>query len=342
MLKLFRRHRNPRAVGIRPPVAFLYNSRECLWPGLKPYLEEADEPFLTSWRRSERFVKERLGWSLIERLARVETVQDIAAQQTLLEPLLTTLQIALTDAWQGRGVGPTHVAGRSAGEFAAGYGQGALSDIQALELACRVSEMFSSGRSAGNVVRLKGDALDEFIRELALPLYFTADGREHGRYFSCAPADLAGLLDAAAAANVEAHVEPMTVAAHSPIMDAYRDDFIKTFGSDVSRTSPVHGFSSVSAGPHPEGPLTPDYWWNAIREPVLMQQTFETMMSSGVSIFLEIGARGSFGPILRDAARVCGRDIHVIPSMMVDSPVRTTMDAAFEELQRVFALSVSP
>lgn len=342
MLKLFRRHRNhPVAARIRPPIGFLYNSRECLWPGLKPYLEQADEPFLASWQRSERFVEERLGWSLTERLARLQTAEDVAAQQTLLEPLLTALQIALTDAWRGRGIGPTHVTGRSAGEFAAGYGQGALSDIQALELACRVSEMFSSGRTAGNVVRLKGDALDEFIRQLALPLYFTADGREHGRYFSCASADLQGILQAAQTNDIEADVEPMTVAAHSPIMDAYREEFTKQFGSDVSLTRRVPGFSSVSAGLHPEGPLTPDYWWNAIREPVMMQQTFEAMMASGVSIFVEIGGRSSFGPILRDAGRACSCEIHVIPSMSVDSSVQTGMDAAFQELNRIFAVAAS-
>jgi acyl transferase domain-containing protein len=88
------------------------------------------------------------------------------------------------------------------------------------------------------------------------------------------------------------------------------------------------GFSSITG--LPARPETSDttFWWNAIRQPVQIQQTFEAMIAAGAGIFIEIGGRTSFAPHLREAASAAGRPIHAMPSMSLDRDLAATLDDA--------------
>jgi acyl transferase domain-containing protein len=261
-----------------------------------------------------------------------------------LEPWLTSLQIALTEALWEAGIRPGVVAGRSAGEFAAGYAQGALSHHQALDLAVRVSRMISSGRTAGRVILVPASAeqSDALAAASPVPFHFVADNRADGTYVACAESDLEALLVFMRSRGLVCRVEPMGVAAHSPLMDAYARDFLQPFASGGHKHSRVASYSSVTGARNDGRTLDLEYWWASIRQPVQVRTMFQRMISDGCRVFVEIGGRSSFGPLLQEAAAMVHREIVVIATMTVAESPAVSIPRAVGRIREACGESHAP
>lgn len=324
-----------------PTIAFLFTSRESLWSGLWSHLIAGSDVVQTSLARSDAEVRRHLGWSLIDEYTKHLSDESLLAAEHVIEPALTAIQIALTDAWRARRVVPQMVAGRSAGEFAAGYARGVLSHADAIELACRVSRMISSGHCAGHVVRVAASS----HRLLALattspPLEFhvVADGKEGITFIACRPVVLEPFLERMRAEGIECRIEPISVAAHSPLMDSFAAEFLQPFSSPAPSQPIVKAFSTVTAEPATDA-RDPQYFWQAIRAPVRLKTTIHAMIAAGADVFLEIGGRPSFASMIAEVADTAGKSAISLPSMYTGESRLATMDATHARLR---CLGVTP
>src|SRR5207249_3158491 len=131
----------------RPRLAFIYGTREVLNTGIAGSLLAEKGVIRDTLMRCEPLIRERLGWSLA-----TECSAGQFASQEVRQPVLTAVQIALTEGWRERGVEPDAIAARSGGEFAAEYARGTLTLENAIEVACRISCFIRDGRGAGRPV----------------------------------------------------------------------------------------------------------------------------------------------------------------------------------------------
>jgi acyl transferase domain-containing protein len=312
----------------RPSLAFVYSSRESVWPGIGAILDGADETVRRTVEACEREIRRHRGWSLREELARRPDYPSLLAAQNLLEPALTTVQIALTESWRRRGVEPDAAAGRSVGEFAAGYVTGELTLEQAIELSCRVSRLVDSGCWAGRVifVELPVDRVEALQAAAPAPFYIATDDRPDTTYVACALEVLEAVTGFLRVRGVAHRVEPFPAAAHCPLMDAGAAEFLRPLASGDARGAPrLPRYSAV--GGQPARAASPDClpWWRAIRERVRIRRMFEAMLADGHTVFLEIGGRASLASMIQHVAAADGRHVATLASMRMGEPIEPVL-----------------
>jgi len=313
--------------GRSPRIAFVFNSRESLGTDLWAHLTPDRDPVRSSLERSDAAIRRHLGWSLFDHVSCLRDDNELLRAEHVIEPALTAIQIALADTWFHHGVIPEGVAGRSAGEFAAGYARGALSHAGAIELACRVSEMIRGGESAGHVllVSLAPEAVLALKARAGAPFYVIADGRAKGTFVACAKSDLTEVVALLEAHAETVRVEPISVAAHTPLMDAFAERFLAPLSShDVPERLPIPGFSSTT-GQQLESSPGHEYFWSAIRDPVQIRAMFRTMALAEFDTFIEVGGRSSLASLISQGAADVDRSVVAYPSMRSGECRLTTM-----------------
>jgi hypothetical protein len=80
-------------------IAFIYGAREVIWPGIVQSLMADGGVAAETLVRCDKFVRAKLGWSLGQMSDKGQRAPEHA-----LEPILTSVQIALTNGWRERGV----------------------------------------------------------------------------------------------------------------------------------------------------------------------------------------------------------------------------------------------
>jgi cytochrome P450 len=123
------RHRNTT-----PRHLFVFGGRTHYWPGIGRELYVREPAFRATVQECERIITALGGPSL---LANFEGPIDNAffADESRMQVIITTIQIAIVELWRSYGVQPDAVLGISSGEAAAVYAAGGLS----LESALRMS-----------------------------------------------------------------------------------------------------------------------------------------------------------------------------------------------------------
>jgi hypothetical protein len=157
----------------RPPIVFIYSARDSMWPGMGNFLFLQEGAIAAALKRSEQCIQKRLGWSL-----RAAPSAEARPPEHMQEAILTACQIALTAAWQERGVEPDAIVTRCGGEFAAAYAQGALVLEDAIEMACRVGTCIREGRGAGCILAVRSTIADVKRFQRASVLHFWVAGEE--------------------------------------------------------------------------------------------------------------------------------------------------------------------
>jgi acyl transferase domain-containing protein len=317
-----------------PRLAFLYNARDSVWGGMAPHLYGVQGALRESLAVSEAEIQRRLGWSLERELTRCTTDAAFETAQHILEPALTAVQIALTDAWRERGVLPDAVGGCSCGELAAGYARGVLSHADALELACRVSRMFQRSEGLSRIIAISWPVgqVEPLVERAPVPFHIAADGWADVTIIACRALDLAALLAFLKAEGAIARLLPISLAAHSPLVDDLADEFTRPLESgDAPRTSRVPGYS-LSGTPSPDRWPSPAYWWGGLRRRLQVRQNLGRMVADGYTVFLEIGGRLAFTTALREAAIEFDKTVVSLPTMRWGESAAAVMEESGQTL----------
>lgn len=323
--------------GEAPRLAFLYNARDSVWGGMAPHLYGTRGALRESLAASETEIQRRLGWSLERELMRCTDDTAFETAQDILEPALTAVQIALTDAWRERGVVPDGIGGCSCGELAAGYARGVLSRADALELACRVSRMFQHSQGLSRIIAVSWPVrqVEPLLTRTPVPFHIAADGWADVTILACQAADLAALLDFLKAEGAIVRLLPISLGAHSPLVEGLADEFMRSLESgDAARTPCIPGYS-FSGTPSPDRWPSPSYWWSGLRRRLQVRQNLGRMVSDGYTVFVEIGGRLAFTTALREAAIEFGKTVVSLPTMRWGESAMAVMDESEQRLARL-------
>ncbi len=274
-------------------LAFVYSGNGAQWPGMAKAALSRSPGFRRHFERYDAIFRAQGGWSPLE-MVHSATLASAIVSTSIAQPLLFTIQSALTDALADYGVRPGVVLGHSVGEIAAARAAGILSAEEGVRLIMTRSRHQEVCRGLGKMAVLACDEaraaaiLSETARsgvEIAAvngPSSVTISGVETG---------VRRVLAEARAQRIAAVLLDLDYSFHSALLDGARDGLTADL-SDLSLNAGTIPFiSSVTGGLAAGETLDADYWWANVRRPVQFRQAVESAAAMGATLFLECGAK---------------------------------------------------
>ncbi|QBI56618.1 Mycocerosic acid synthase [Streptomonospora litoralis] len=288
-------------------IAFVYCGNGSQWAGMGADLLAADADFARSVAEVDGCLAPYLGWSVAEEMALPPAEWRLQLTE-VAQPLLFTVQVALTRWLADRGATPAAAVGHSVGEAAAAWAAGALT----LDQAARV--VAARGRAQAPTAGSGRMAAAGLSREQAEELLTGFPGVEIAGVNSECDVTLAGsegrikqIGDELERRGVFFRQLDLDYAFHSSAMDPVRETLL----ADLDGLTPCAAripLASTATGGLVEGTeLGAEHWWTGIREPVMFGAAADRLRDSGIGVFTEIGPH----PVLRSYLRRC-----------LDSPAR--------------------
>ncbi|TCM20815.1 acyl transferase domain-containing protein [Novosphingobium sp. PhB165] len=213
-------------------------------------------------------------------------------------PALFIVQTALARLWMSFGIEPAAMIGHSCGEYAAAH----ISGVVDLETGLRI--VHARGRlfeTTGEGAML-GVPLSEAELAAMLPADLSIATINTPRL--CV---LSGAADAIArfhqtleTREIESQPIPITVAAHSPMLDPILPEF-RALLRTMNLRAPTIPFASNLTGDwvRPQDATDPEYWVRHLREPVRFTDGLQRLLDDPERVLLEVGPGRTMGSLAR-------------------------------------------
>ncbi|MEV8323330.1 acyltransferase domain-containing protein [Kitasatospora sp. NPDC056731] len=271
--------------GRKPRVAFLFSGNGSQWVGMGRQLLAGMPVFRRSMMKSDRRMRELLGFSLVEQLMSPDGRID---DMDVFQPLLFSLQVALAEAWRSLGVEPDVVVGQSVGEFAASHIAGALDFDDASRLAAhhgRLLQQLAVGRGEGIVVMTAADEVEPYLTGR-----LTVSGHNglNSTLVTGTPQEIDDLVQRLTAAGVTNHRVRMGHAPHSPLVDHVLAPLKVELDGIRPRTTRIPMISTVTGERVDGAELGPDYWADNLRREIRVVDALTNLRDHDVDAVIEI------------------------------------------------------
>ncbi|NUT97558.1 MAG: SDR family NAD(P)-dependent oxidoreductase, partial [Saccharothrix sp.] len=257
-------------------VAFVFPGQGSQWSGMALDLYRESPKFAEKLDECSTALRPYVDWDLMTELSgsldRVDVVQ----------PALWAVMVSLAELWRWHGITPDAVVGHSQGEIAAAAVAGALSLDDAAKVVALRAKALRVLAGRGGMVSIPLPVAE--VRAL-LP-----DGVAVAAVNGPSATVVSGdpdALDRLVADHPSAKRIPVDYAAHSPQVEAIRDE-LRTALADVRpRRSSVPFYSSVTGAVVDPTTLDADYWYRNLREPVEFHDAVRTVLADGFGALLE-------------------------------------------------------
>ncbi len=291
-----------QAPSTKPKLAFVYSGMGPQWWGMGRELLAREPTFREALERCDRALARHAGWSLLDELSANETDSRVASPE-LAQVTNFAIQMALTELWASYGIAPDAVMGHSGGAMAAAYAAGVYDLDDAMRLSYHRSRLQGRPSNEGRML-----AVGAPFAEVESLLNGSHDRVSLAAVNAPASMTLAGegdVLEEIHAKLTErqifARFLPVTIAYHSAAMDKIKDEFLASVPGLQGRSARIPFISDTTGRTADGDECDVNYWWQAIRKPVLFAQGMEQLIALGVRDFVEIGPH----PVLAAAMREC-------------------------------------
>lgn len=243
-----------------------------------------------------------------------------ATQNT--QPALFTIEAAITDVLNEKGITPSFTMGHSLGEYCALYAAGIYSFEDGLQIvAKRGSLMAEAGtQSQGTmaaVIGLSREAISEVLSEVTEGVVVPAN--ENSPEQIVISGDIAG-IDAACTKLTDAGAKrvvrlPVSGAFHSPLMQPAADAFLPFLDTFTFNAPHCPVITNVTAQSENDPSVIKRLLVKQLLSPVKWIDSIETVKQMGVEYYCEVGP----GSVLKGLVRKCDRTINVVSCNTVDN-----------------------
>ncbi|SBV03623.1 Phosphopantetheine attachment site, partial [Streptomyces sp. Ncost-T6T-1] len=305
----------------RERTVFVFPGQGSQWTGMAAGLLETSDVFRASVDACADALAPFVDWSLHEVLRGAPGAASLD-RDDVVQPALFASMVALSDLWASFGVRPSAVVGHSNGEIAAAVVAGALS----LEDGARIVSLWSKAqaRLAGQGGMLSvSAAVPELESRLAAWGDRVAVAAVNGPASVVLSADREAvdrLLEEFAANGIDAKRIPVNVAAHSPLVEALREEILEGLAPVRPRASSVPFHSTVTGALLDTSGLNADYWYANLRGTVQLDPVVRGLADHDV--FVEVSPH----PVLTMALQQTLDDI-ASPAVVAET-LRRNQDGA--------------
>ncbi|MGH2352664.1 MAG: type I polyketide synthase, partial [Chloroflexota bacterium] len=313
-------------------VVFVFSGQGSQWLGMVRQLYREAPVFRDALERCEAALRPFVDWSLREELSAPEDRSRLA-QIDVVQPALFSIQVALAATWQAWGITPDAVIGHSMGEVAAAHVAGALTLEDAARVICRRSRLLRqlSGRGAMAVVELSHEAVQGLLNGHQDRISVGASNSPRSTVLSGDRDALQQVVAGLEARHVACRWIKVDVASHSPQMDSLRDELLRALDGLRPQPARLPICSTVTARFLAGSELTPAYWFENLRRPVLFWPALARLAQDHDS-FLEVSPHPVLKPAVEDGLRHLGTGGVALASLRRGEDERATLSHALGRL----------
>ncbi|MDD2741547.1 MAG: beta-ketoacyl synthase N-terminal-like domain-containing protein [Rhodocyclaceae bacterium] len=298
-------------------VAFVYAGNGSQWIGMGQLLLAESPRFAEIMAQLEQKMLVPAGFSVIDELQATDSASRMD-DTAVAQPLLFAIQYTVTQMLRDEGHVPDVVLGHSVGEVAAAWAAEALTLDEAVHVICARSAAQALTRGAGRMaaISLSAKVMQDWLDEGAWPDLEIAGYNSPGNLTLSGPlVQLDSLAELAKLRGVVFKLLDLDYAFHSRYMDPV-EAVLSASLDDLAPTSSrqTQFVSTVTGNLHNE-PLTADYWWDNVRQPVRFQQAIERALDLGCRTLLEISPHAILQRYLKECLAERGVKAVVLPSL---------------------------
>ncbi len=286
------RHANPGWEKPEQQIVFLFTGQGSQYAGMARELYETHPVFKAELKLCDRLFRRQTGTSIIELLYGAGAKDEIVSEAIHAQPVIFSIEYALSKLWGSWGVKPSLVIGHSIGEYAAACTAGVLALEDAVKLVAARGQLMQSVKEPGRMVGIL--ASEAKVRALLGP------DENNGVSIAAvnAPDNVTISGNKAAVEKVVAKIkqekifiEPLVIshAFHSAMMEPY----VEKFGTEIAGvvfSPPALPLISAITGRKVENEMcVPSYWSRHICRTVRFYDSIKLAWEQGYRTYLEIG-----------------------------------------------------
>lgn len=288
-----------------PPLAFVFSGMGPQWWGMGRQLRATEPVFRQAMERCDAALRPHSGWSLLEEFAAGEATSRVALPE-FAQVTNFAIQVALAELWASYGIRPGAVIGHSGGAMAAAYIAGIYDLEDAIRLTFHRSRLQGRQSNEGRMLAV-GAPFAEIAPLLQGVGHLVSLAAVNGPSAITLAGDgdtLERIRETLQQKQIFARLLTVTIAYHSPAMDKIREEFLAAVPGLKGRTATIP-FVSDTLGAWADGKeCDTEYWWRAIRQPVLFRDGIRAILGAGISDFVEVSPH----PVLVSSILECMKE----------------------------------
>ena len=294
----------------KPRLVFVCTGQGPQWYAMGRELLEGNEVFKSKVDEIDGLLSEYTDWSLLEELGRSESESRIQDTE-VAQPAIFALQVALAEVWKHWGIKPDAVVGHSVGEVAASHIAGVLSLEDAVKVIYHRGRLMQQATGLGKMaaVEISVDKVSKYLKGYEDKLAIAAQNGPTSITLSGEEAALNAVLTALQKDEIFTRMLKVNYAFHSPQMEPFKDELVKSLAGLEPKRPRIAIFSSVRGAKAQEGDYNAEYWGQNVRQGVYFANSISTLLTGGDSgddttkikhnVFLEIGPHPALGGYIK-------------------------------------------
>ena len=304
-------------------VVFVFPGQGSQWAGMGRQLFAEEPAFRQALEGCDEAIRREAGFSVIEVLHAEDSAERLTAID-VVQPVLFSIEVALSALWRSFGVEPDAVVGHSMGEVAAAHVAGALSLDDAAAIICRRSLLLRrvSGQGVMALCELSMVEVEAELRGHEDRLSVAVSNGPRSTVVAGEPAAMDELLARLEQKKVFCRRVKVDVASHSPQMDPLREELLGALREVAPKAVSTPMRSTVTGEWLRGDELTAAYWVDNLRKPVLFGGAIKDLLEGGHALFLEMSPHPLLLPSIEENLLDSQREGAAIASLRRQSDER--------------------
>src|SRR5580704_11322575 len=290
-----------RAATVPPKLAFVFSGMGPQWWGMGRQLLREEPVFRGAIERCDAALRACSNWSLLDQFSASEEDSRMALPD-FAQVSNFAIQTALAELWASWGITPNAVIGHSGGAMAAAYVAGVYSLDDAIRLTYHRSRLQGQPTNEGRMLAVGApwSEIDALVNGSADRVSLAAVNGPAAITLAGDGDALEKIFSALEQRQIYARFLPVTIAYHSPAMDKIREEFVESVADLQGRNAQIRLMSDTTASWLEGTECDAEYWWRAIRNPVLFADGITQLIEDGVQTFVEVSPHPVLSPSIVD------------------------------------------
>jgi acyl transferase domain-containing protein len=288
----------PAAEGTQP--VFVFPGQGSQWVGMAAELLETEPTFAAQMRLCDEALAPHTGWSAVAVLSGADGAPALDGSQ-IIQPVLFAVMVSLAAIWRAAGVEPAAVIGHSQGEIAAAYVAGALGLADAAKLVATRSQVLAAIDGTGGMLSaaLPIEQVCEKIAPWPGALWVAL---HNGPASTVIGGDLAAIEQFTEewGASVQLRRTALDYAAHTPHIEAVREDLLARIGVLTPMDTEIAICSSYTGDFIQGTELGPEHWYRSLAEQVRFDTAIRAFAPYPKPLFIECSPHPILAGDVRD------------------------------------------